>query len=188
MVISEIESVAIRGDSWRFCLKCAQDACVDRQKPSAHRRRHFSSCPFRKSSLKNARTSLAVCPFPLILIIFLPFLFFENSLFVLFPALHPFTITLPYFSSQFTSLSFPPCHPSSFFPSLSLPHKPAPPSSHFPHRSFSFFSTILSVYPLHLPSTFLLFLSSSVSGSRRALACMEIGRFVDAVFAQTGAW
>lgn len=73
-----------------------------------------------------------------------------------------------------------PRHPSSFAPSLScLIISPSPPPT-FPH-CFSFFSTIVSVYPLHLPSKILLFLSSSVSGKGKYADLL----FVEAVFAQT---
>jgi len=60
------------------------------------------------------------------------------------------------FLPQPTSLSFSPCHPSSYsYPSYRTSYaQPCSPS--FPHL-VPFFSTPLSVYPLQVPSTFLLF-------------------------------
>lgn len=77
---------------------------------------------------------------------------------------------------QLTSLSSPlPVIHHHILSLLILPHKLDSPPSSFP-RYFSFFSTIVSVYPLHLPSKFLRFLSSSVSGNWGGPPRMEICR------------
>lgn len=96
------------------------------------------------------------------------------------------TIALCYFSPTHFSVSLTMSSIITFSPSLSCLISHLLPVS---RRYFSFFSTMLSVYPLHLPSKCLLFLSSSVSGNWGGLSvwrCADL-LFVEAVFAQTGA-
>lgn len=80
---------------------------------------HDSACLQDQPQEFKDRATLAIACFHLILTLFFSLSHcLEISLFVLSPALHPFhfecTIPPCYFFSKLTSLSFSPCHPSSY--------------------------------------------------------------------------